>query len=197
MPDIDEAGSFALGSTRVNRLGYGAMQLVGPGVVGPPKDRAAALAVLRLAIASGVKRIDISDFHGPQVANQIIREALRPYPVGLGIVTKISARRGSDGAWLPAFTPPELTQAGHDNRRNLRLDVLAVINSRSMVGIHAPAEGSIEEPLTVLAELHRHGPVRQIGLSNVTPTELAEGRWVRTSFASRTTKTLLTAPTMG
>jgi pyridoxine 4-dehydrogenase len=176
MPRIDQAGSFTLGDRSVTRLGYGAMQLAGPGVFGPPKDHDAALAVLRKAVASGVNHIDTSDFYGPHVTNRIIREALHPYAGDLTIVTKISARRGADGAWSPAMSPEELTQAVHDNLRNLGLDVLDVVNLRSMFDVHGPAEGSIEAPLTVLAELQRKGLVRHIGLSNVTPTQIAEGR---------------------
>ena len=176
MPSIDKAGAFKLGDRTVKRLGYGAMQLAGPGVFGPPKDRDAAIAVLREAVAQGVNHIDTSDFYGPHVTNQIIREALHPYPDDLVIVTKISARRGADGSWLPAFSREELTQAVHDNLRNLGLDVLEVVNLRSMFDVHGPAEGSIEAPLTVLAELQRQGLVRHIGLSNVTPTQIAEGR---------------------
>lgn len=168
--------TYPLGHRPVNRLGYGAMQLVGPGVFGPPKDRGAALAVLREALASGVDHIDTSDFYGPHVTNQIIREALHPYPDYLTIVTKISARRGADGAWIPAMSREELTQAVHDNLRNLGLDVLDVVNLRSMLDVHGPAEGSLEEPLTVLAELQQQGLVRHIGLSNVTPTQVAQGR---------------------
>ncbi len=178
MIDITAAGAFALGDRAVNRLGYGAMQLAGPGVFGPPKDRDAAMAVLRAAVAAGVNHIDTSDFYGPHVTNQIIREALQPYPDDLVIVTKISARRGEDGSWIPAMSPDELTQAVHDNLRNLGLDVLEVVNLRSMLGIHGPAEGSIEEPLTALAELQRQGLVRHIGLSNVTPTQIAQGRQI-------------------
>jgi aryl-alcohol dehydrogenase-like predicted oxidoreductase len=152
------------------------MQLAGPGVFGPPKDRQAALAVLREAVASGVDHIDTSDFYGPHVTNQIIREALHPYPKDLVIVTKVSARRGADKSWIPAFSREELTQAVHDNLRNLGLDVLEVVNLRSMFAIHGPAEGSIEAPLTVLADLQRQGLVRHIGLSNVTPAQIAEGR---------------------
>src|ERR1700744_180624 len=165
-------------SSTVQRIGYGAMQLAGPGVFGPPKDHAAALAVLREAIASGVDHIDTSDFYGPHVTNQLIREALHPYPKDLVIVTKVSARRGNDGSWLPAFSREELTQAVHDNLRNLGLDVLDVVNLRSMFDVHGPAEGSIEAPLTVLAELQRQGLVRHIGLSNVTPAQIAQGRGI-------------------
>jgi len=175
MSRIDQSGAFALGDRMVKRLGYGAMQLAGPGVFGPPKDRGAALAVLREAVASGVNHIDTSDFYGPHVTNQIIREALSPYPDDLVIVTKIGARRGADASWLPAFSLQELTQAVHDNLRNLGLDALEVVNFRSF-GVHGPVEGSIAAPLTVLAELQRQGLVRHIGLSNVTPTQIADGR---------------------
>lgn len=170
------SADFTLGDRSVNRLGYGAMQLAGPGVFGPPKDKAAALAVLREAVASGVNHIDTSDFYGPHITNQLIREALHPYRDNLVIVTKISARRGEDGSWIPAMSRAELTQAVHDNLRNLGLDVMEVVNLRSMHGIHGPAEGSIEEPLAVLAELQQQGLVRHIGLSNVTPAQIAQGR---------------------
>jgi aryl-alcohol dehydrogenase-like predicted oxidoreductase len=168
--------SFKLGDRTVRRMGYGAMQLAGRGVFGPPKDRAAALAVLRAAVEAGVDHIDTSDFYGPHVTNQIIREALAPYPAELTIVTKLGARRGADAAWLPAFSREELTQAVHDNLRNLGLDVLEVANLRLMFSVHGPAEGSLEAPLTVLADLQRQGLIRHLGLSNVTPTQLAEGR---------------------
>jgi aryl-alcohol dehydrogenase-like predicted oxidoreductase len=176
MSSIDPSATFRLGDRTVRRLGYGAMQLAGPGVFGPPKDHAAALAVLREAVASGVDHIDTSDFYGPHVTNRLIHEALAPYPDDLVIVTKIGARRGADGAWIPAFSPEELTAAVHDNLRNLGLDVIEVVNLRAMFGVHGPAEGSIEAPLTVLADLQRQGLVRHIGLSNVTPTQIAEGR---------------------
>jgi pyridoxine 4-dehydrogenase len=175
-PIIDQSGTFTLGDRTVKRLGYGAMQLAGPGVFGPPRDHAAAVAVLREAAASGVDHIDTSDFYGPHVTNRLIREALAPYPDDLVIVTKVGARRGEDGSWLPAFSPEELTQAVHDNLRNLGLDALDVVNLRAMFDAHGPAEGSIEAPLTVLAELQRQGLVRHIGLSNVTPAQVAEGR---------------------
>ncbi len=152
------------------------MQLAGRGVFGPPKDRKAALAVLRAAIESGVNHIDTSDFYGPHITNQLIREALHPYPDELVIVTKISARRGADGSWIPALSRGELIQAVHDNLRNLGLDALDVVNFRSMHGIHGAAEGSIEEPVTVLAELQQQGLVRHIGVSNVTPTQIEEAR---------------------
>ena len=176
MPSTDRPDTFTLGSRAVKRLGYGAMQLAGPGVFGPPKDRAAALAVLREAVVSGVDHIDTSDFYGPHVTNQLIREALHPYPDNLVIVTKIGARRGEDGSWSPASSPEELTRAVHDNLRNLGHDVLEVVNLRVMLDPHSPAEGSIEAPLAVLAELRRQGLVRHIGLSNVTPAQVAEGR---------------------
>jgi pyridoxine 4-dehydrogenase len=178
----DRAGSFALPGTsiRVNRMGYGAMQLAGRDgnklVWGPPRDVDGAIAVLREAVASGVNHIDTSDFYGPHVTNQIIRKALHPYPDDLVIVTKVSVRRGHDGSWIPAFSREELTAAVHDNLRNLGLDVLDVVNLRSMFSIHAPAEGSIEAPLTVLAELQQKGLLRHIGLSNVTPAQIAEAR---------------------
>jgi pyridoxine 4-dehydrogenase len=179
MASISQSGTFTLGGHAVRRLGYGAMQLAGPGVFGPPKDRDAALAVLREAVASGVDHIDTSDFYGPHVTNQIIREALHPYPDDLVIVTKIGARRGEDGSWLPAFSSEELTQAVHDNLRDLGLDVLDVVNLRIMLDAHRPTEGSIEAPLTILAELQRRGLVRHIGLSNVTPAQIAEARRIR------------------
>ena len=176
MTRIDQSGTFSLGDRTVRRLGYGAMQLAGPGVFGPPRDRDAALAVLREAVARGVNHIDTSDYYGPHVTNRLIREALAPYPDDLVIVTKIGARRGEDGSWLPAFSPEALTQAVHDNLHNLGLDVLEVVNLRIMLDPMAPAEGSIEAPLTALAELRRQGRVRHIGLSNVTPAQVAEGR---------------------
>jgi pyridoxine 4-dehydrogenase len=177
MSTVNKSGTFTLGGDRsARRLGYGAMQLAGPGVFGPPKDPEAALTVLREAVASGVNHIDTSDYYGPHVTNQLIRKALHPYADDLVIVTKIGARRGTDGSWLPAFSPKELTNAAHDNLRNLGLDVLDVVNLRSMFGVHGPAEGSIEVPLSALAELQRKGLVRHIGLSNVTPAQIEEGR---------------------
>jgi aryl-alcohol dehydrogenase-like predicted oxidoreductase len=176
MPTAHQSATLKLGDRIVNRIGYGAMQLAGRGVFGPPKDRDAALSVLREAVASGVNHIDTADFYGPHVTNQIIREALHPYPSDLVIVTKVSARRGEDGSWIPAMSRDELTQAVHDNLRNLSLDVLPVVNLRSMFNVHHPAEGSIEAPLTVLADLQRQGLVRHIGLSNVTPAQVTEGR---------------------
>ena len=180
----EQAGSFTLPGTSMtmNRMGYGAMQLAGRDgnklVWGPPRDIDAAIAVLREAVASGVNHIDTADFYGPHVTNQIIRRALSPYPDDLVIVTKVSVRRGEDGSWIPAFSPEELTTAVHDNLRNLGLDVLDVVNLRSMFSVHEPAEGSIEAPLTVLAELRQKGLVRNIGLSNVTPAQIAEARQI-------------------
>jgi pyridoxine 4-dehydrogenase len=168
--------TFALGERIVNRLGYGAMQLAGPGVFGPPKDRASAVAVLRKAVEYGVNHIDTSDFYGPHITNQIIREALRPYPEDLMIVTKVGAKRDSLGSVHPAMSREDIIQAVHDNLQNLGLDVLDVVNMRSMLRNDGPAEGSLEAPLTVLAELQRQGLVRHIGLSNITPTQVVEGR---------------------
>ncbi|MFT2798423.1 aldo/keto reductase family oxidoreductase [Serratia sp. N21D137] len=170
------SGTFTLGTRTVKRLGYGAMQLAGPGVFGPPKDPETAIAVLREVVANGVNHIDTSDFYGPHYTNQIIRQALHPYADDLVIVTKIGARRDEQGAWLPAFSPAELTQAVHDNLRNLGLDVLDVVNLRCMFDAHGPAEGSIEEPLSVLSELQQQGLVRHIGLSNVTSAQVAQGQ---------------------
>lgn len=178
MSTVQKSGTFTLGSHTVKRLGYGAMQLAGPHVFGPPKDRDAAIAVLREAVASGVNHIDTSDYYGPHVTNQLIREALAPYADDLVIVTKIGARRGSDGSWLPAYSAKELEQAVHDNLRNLGLEVLDVVNLRIMFGVMGPAEGSIEAQLTALAELQRKGLVRHIGLSNVTPAQVEEGRGI-------------------
>jgi pyridoxine 4-dehydrogenase len=175
MTNISKAGTFKLGSRTVKRLGYGAMQLAGKGVFGPPKDRAEAAKVLREAVASGVNHIDTSDYYGPHVTNQIIREALHPYSADLVIVTKIGARRGNDGSWNPAFSAEDLTSAVHDNLRNLGRETLDVVNLRAMFGIHGPAEGSIEAPLSALAKLQRQGLVRHIGLSNVTRKQIDEG----------------------
>ncbi len=175
MSSIEQSETFSLGGHAVKRLGFGAMQLAGPGVFGPPEDPDAARAVLREAVAGGVDHIDTSDFYGPHVTNQLIREALAPYPDGLVIVTKVGVRRGEDKSWNPAFSAEDLTQAVHDNLRNLGLDVLDVVNFRCMFAF-GPAEGSIEAPLTALAELQRQGLVRHIGLSNVTAAQVAEGR---------------------
>lgn len=168
--------TFALGHRIVRRVGYGAMQLAGPGVFGPPKDRSAAVAVLREAVKVGVNHIDTADFYGPHLTNQIIREALSPYRDDLVIVTKVGARRGPDGSWMPAFAREELTHAVHDNLRHLGRDTIEVVNLRCMFNTHHPAEGSIEAPLTVLAELQRKGLVQHIGLSNVTPTQVDEAQ---------------------
>jgi aryl-alcohol dehydrogenase-like predicted oxidoreductase len=176
MSGVNSSGSFKLGQRMVKRLGFGAMQLAGRGVFGPPKDHAGALAVLREAVSSGVNHIDTADFYGPHHTNRVIREALHPYPDDLLIVTKVSARRGADGSWLPAFSRGELTEAVHDNLGNLGLDVLDVVNLRMMFNVHHPAEGSLEAPLTVLADLKRQGLVRHIGLSNVTSAQIEEGR---------------------
>ena len=176
MSHNDKIGTFQLGNRQVSRLGYGAMQLAGPGVFGPPTNPHAALAVLREVVASGVNHIDTADFYGPHVTNQIIREALHPYPKDLVIVTKLGARRGTDASWIPAFSAEELTQAVHDNLKNLGVDVLDVVNLRAMFDVHHPADGSLEAPLTVLADLQRKGLVRHIGLSNVTAQQIAEGQ---------------------
>ncbi|HEY2069892.1 MAG TPA: aldo/keto reductase family oxidoreductase [Rhizomicrobium sp.] len=176
MTDITAAGTFVLGNHAVNRMGYGAMQLAGPGVFGLPKDREQAVAVLREAVAGGVNHIDTSDFYGPYVTNEIIREALHPYPDDLVIVTKVGAKRGADASWNPAMKPEQLVSAIHDNLSHLGLDVIHAVNLRVMGAVHGPAEGSIEAPLTVLAELQRQGLIRHIGLSNVTATQVAQGR---------------------
>jgi pyridoxine 4-dehydrogenase len=176
MNDIMAAGAFPLGDRMLKRLGYGAMQLAGPGVFGPPKDHDTAIAVLREAVASGVNHIDTSDYYGPHVTNKLIREALHPYSDDLVIVTKIGARRGPDASWNPAMSPDDLKSAVDDNLRNLRLDVLDVVNLRIMGAVHGPAEGPIEVPLTVLADLQRQGLVRHIGLSNVTSNQIEQGR---------------------
>jgi pyridoxine 4-dehydrogenase len=172
-------GSFTLPETSMtlNRMGYGAMQLAGPHVWGPPRDVDQAIAVLREAVASGVNHIDTSDYYGPRVTNQIIKKALHPYPGGLVIVTKLGARRGSDKSWIPALSRQELIDGVHDNLRNLGLESLDVVNLR-VGGLAEPSEGSIEEPLTVLAELKRQGLIRHLGLSNVTPQQLAEAQTI-------------------
>jgi pyridoxine 4-dehydrogenase len=173
----DLAGSFTLPGTSltVNRMGYGAMQLAGPHVFGPPRDSDEAVAVLREAVESGVNHIDTSDYYGPHVTNQIIRQALHPYPKGLVIVTKLGARRGADASWIPALSRQELIDGTHDNLKNLGLDVLDVVNLR-VGGFTEPSEGSIEEPLIVLAELKRQGLIRHIGVSNVTAKQVAEAQ---------------------
>jgi pyridoxine 4-dehydrogenase len=176
MCSLERSGTFHLGDQRVRRLGYGAMHLSGAGIFGPPKDRDAALAVLREAVASGVNHIDTSDYYGPHVTNRLIREALHPYPDDLVIATKIGARRGNDGSVLTASSPDELIQAVHDNLRNLDVDVLDVVNLRNMFDDTDRAAELIEAGLTVLADLQRHGLVRHIGLSNVTPAQIEAGR---------------------
>ncbi len=176
MTQLADSGTYALGSRQVYRLGYGAMQLAGPGVFGPPKDRDAALAVLREAVAAGVNHIDTSDFYGPHITNQLIREALAPYSDDLVIVTKVGAVRGDDASWNPAFSAEQLTRAVHDNLRNLGRDVLDVVNLRAMFDVHGPAEGSIEHPLCVLGGLQPNGMFGHMGLTNVTATLVAEGR---------------------
>lgn len=176
MVALDSSCTFSLGDRPVRRLGYGAMQLAGPGVFGPPANRAESLAVLREAVARGVNHIDTSDFYGPHVTNQLIREALHPYPKDLVIVTKVGARRGAGGAVIPAMSQAELTLAIHDNLRNLQLDALEVVNLRMMFDQRRPAEGSIEPALTTLAELQQRGLVRHIGLSHVTRSQVSEGR---------------------
>ena len=163
-------------SLTVQRIGYGAMQLAGPGVWGPPKDLDGAIAVLREAVAAGVNHIDTSDFYGPHVTNQIIRQALHPYPAGLVIVTKLGARRPADQSWQRAISPPELTAGVHDNLRNLGLEALEIVNYRAMGSVHGPAAGSIAEQVTVLADLQRQGLIRHIGLSNVTSAQVAEAQ---------------------
>jgi pyridoxine 4-dehydrogenase len=172
-------GVFTLPGTSMtlNRMGYGAMQLAGPGVWGPPRDVDAAIAVLREALAAGVNHIDTSDFYGPHVTNQIIKQALHPYPDRLVIITKVGARRGEDKSWRHALSRREVIDAVHDNLRNLGLDTLDVVNLR-VGGVMAPSEGSIEEPLTLLAELKRQGVIQHLGLSNVTPGQLAEAQKV-------------------
>jgi pyridoxine 4-dehydrogenase len=172
----ESSQTFTLAGQTVNRMGYGAMQLAGPQVFGPPKDRAAAIAVLREAVAAGVNHIDTSDFYGPHVTNQIIKEALHPYPRGLVIVTKLGAVRGNDGSWNPALEPDDLTRGVHDNLRNLGSDTLNVVNLRMMGDIHHPSEGSLEEPFTALAELQRKGLIQHLGVSNVTSAQVAEAR---------------------
>jgi aryl-alcohol dehydrogenase-like predicted oxidoreductase len=176
MTDITAAGRFRLGDRSVNRMGYGAMQLAGPGVFGPPRDRDEAIAVLREAVASGVDHIDTSDFYGPYIVNQLIREALSPYPDDLVIVTKVGGRRGDDASWNPALTPAELVSAVHDNLGRLGLDTLDVVNLRWMGSGHGPSEGSIAPQFEALAELQRQGLIRHLGLSNVTSTQVAEAR---------------------
>lgn len=172
------ASPFPLAGRPVHRIGYGAMQLAGPGVFGPPKDRGAAIALLREAVASGVNHIDTSDFYGPHITNQLIREALHPYPDDLLIVTKVGAIRGEDGSWIPALEPEDIKRGVHDNLRNLGLDALDVVNVRIFGNVHTPAEGSIEKQVAALAELQHQGLVRHIGLSNVTSAQIAEAQGI-------------------
>lgn len=174
--NIDKSGTFTLGTSTVKRLGYGAMQLAGPGVYGPPKNHQAAIDVLREAVALGINHIDTSDFYGPHITNQLIQEALHPYRDDLTIVTKVGAKRGDDASWLPAFSSEEIIQAVHDNLKNLKLDVLDVVNLRAMFNPFSLAEGSIEEQMTTLAELQHQGLIKHIGLSNVTHIQVAEAQ---------------------
>jgi len=177
LEQVDLAGSFSLPGTSMtlNRMGYGAMQLAGPGVWGPPRDVDAAIAVLREAVEAGVNHIDTSDYYGPHVTNQIIKQALHPYPDGLAIVTKLGARRGTDKSWIPAHSREDLINGVHNNLRNLGLERLDVVNLRAG-GMLEPSGESVEEQITVLAELKRQGLIRHIGLSNITPTQLREAQ---------------------
>ena len=176
MSSIDQSGTYRLGDRSVKRLGYGAMQLAGPGVFGPPKDRDAATSVLRHAVEAGVNHIDTSDFYGPHVTNEIIREALHPYPDDLTIVTKVGGKRGADGSWLKADAPDELRSAVQDNLRNLGLEALDVVNMRFMFNPHHPAEGPVEPQIEALAELQRQGLIRHIGVSHVTAAQIEAAR---------------------
>jgi aryl-alcohol dehydrogenase-like predicted oxidoreductase len=178
MAIVESAGTFHLGDRLVHRMGYGAMQLAGPGVFGPPKDRATALAVLKAAVAAGIDHIDTSDFYGPYITNQLIREALHPYGQNLTIVTKVGAVRGADASWNPAQSPPELTRAVHDNLKNLGVEALDVVNLRITGAVHVPSEGSIAERFAALAVLQRQGLIRHLGLSNVTSAQVAEARGI-------------------
>jgi aryl-alcohol dehydrogenase-like predicted oxidoreductase len=176
MSIIEKSGTFEFAGRTVKRMGYGAMQLAGPGVFGPPRDPEGAEKVLHAAMDAGINHFDTSDFYGPHITNQIIRKALHPYNDDLLIVTKIAARRDEKGDWLPALSAEELTRAVHDNLRNLGLETLDVVNFRSMHGLHGPAKGSIAEPFSVLADLKKQGLIRHLGLSNVTPTQIREGQ---------------------
>jgi aryl-alcohol dehydrogenase-like predicted oxidoreductase len=178
MANVESAGTFRLGDRLVHRMGYGAMQLAGPGVFGPPKDRTTALAVLKAAVAAGVDHIDTSDFYGPYITNQLIREALHPYGQNLTIVTKVGAVRGADASWNPAQSPPELTRAVHDNLKNLGVEALDVVNLRITGAVHVPSEGSIAERFAALAVLQRQGLIRHLGLSNVTSAQVTEARGI-------------------
>jgi aryl-alcohol dehydrogenase-like predicted oxidoreductase len=176
MTELAALDAYRLGDRRVSRMGYGAMQLAGPGVFGPPRDRDGAIAVLREAVRAGVNHIDTSDYYGPFVTNQLIKEALHPYPEDLVIVTKVGAARGDDASWRPAMSPADLASAVHDNLRRLGLEALEVVNLRLMGKVHAPDEGSLEAPFRVLADLRRQGLIRHLGLSNVTSAQVAEAR---------------------
>ncbi|MBI6856148.1 aldo/keto reductase family oxidoreductase [Pseudomonas cichorii] len=178
MSDASNAGTFLLGDRTINRMGYGAMQLAGPHVFGPPKDSDAAIAVLRGALDAGVNHIDTADFYGPNITNQLIRQALHPYADNLVIATKVGVQRGSDASWLPAHDPADLIRAVHDNLRYLQLDVLEVVNFRAWGTQSAPGEGSIEEPFTVLAELQQQGLIRHLGLSNVTASQVRQAQGI-------------------
>ena len=178
MTDLANAGTFLLGDRTVNRMGYGAMQLAGPGVFGPPRDRDAALAVLREAVAAGVNHIDTSDFYGPHITNQLIREALHPYADDLTIVTKVGAVRGADASWNPAQGPEQLEAAIHDNLRNLGVEVIDVGNLREMGDVHTPSEGSIAAQFGTLAKLQRQGLIRHLGISNATATQIEEAHGI-------------------
>jgi aryl-alcohol dehydrogenase-like predicted oxidoreductase len=174
MSEIETAGSFTLGDRLIHRMGYGAMQLAGPGVFGPPRNHATAIAVLREAVANGVNHIDTSDYYGPHITNHLIREALRPFPPDLVIVTKVGALRGDDGSWRPAATPKELGQAVRDNLRNLGVERIDVVNFRVMLDEHSPSEGSIEGPFTALAELQQQGLIDHLGISHATASQIEE-----------------------
>ena len=176
MTSLARAGAFRLGDRKVQRMGYGAMQLAGPGVFGPPRDRDEAIAVLREAVASGVDHIDTSDYYGPYVVNELIREALHPYPGALTLVTKVGAVRGADASWNPAISPNDLTRAVHDNLQRLDLDALHVVNYRVMGSGHGPSEGSIETQFATLGALREQGLIRHLGISNATPSQVAEAR---------------------
>lgn len=178
MFSINQSGSYQLGERQVRRIGYGAMQLAGPGVFGPPADPANSLQVLREAVAAGVNHIDTSDFYGPHITNKLIKQALHPYSGDLCIVTKVGARRDEKGGWIPAFSAAELTQAIEDNLRHLGLDVIDVVNLRSMHDVHHPAEGSLEAPLNALVALKQRGLIRHIGLSNVTARQIADAQQI-------------------